>query len=303
MKRTTLFDAFFKNAGYAAVVLVSLAYIGSSFIIISKTGKSALEIIASGVISMTVGLLINGVFRSMGVSRGELDERSLQTAKLYSQTIDESTPYFDKLEEFCERENKREAKRMRYQILATAGLRYSDFYDEDGIVLSYAHELYTDSEIRESRGRRRLSMILTNHRRKRAFLRAAKIKIKQLTPSTLTCESVKENDPFNFGKSKREYSSQKNLTDAIGRVVMAIIFGYFGVTLVSEVNPAVLIWNTLQIVMYVASGVLQMYSSYFWVVDEHRAGVIKKIDYLQKFKVYALRANSTCCEMKMIEKD
>jgi hypothetical protein len=69
---------------------------------------------------------------------------------------------------------------------------------------------------------------------------------------------------------------------------MAIIFGYFGVTLVSEVNPAVLIWNTLQIVMYVASGVLQMYSSYFWVVDEHRAGIIKKIDYLQKFKAYAL---------------
>ena len=69
---------------------------------------------------------------------------------------------------------------------------------------------------------------------------------------------------------------------------MAIIFGYFGVSLVSEVNPAVLIWNTLQIVMYVSSGILQMYSSYFWVVDEHRAGVIKKIDYLQKFKSYAL---------------
>ena len=132
MKKSMLFDAFYKNAGYLAVVLVSLAYIGSSFIIISKTGKSALEIIASGVISMTVGLLINGVFRSMGVSRGECDEKTLQTAKLYSQSIDEISPYFDRLEEFCERENKRETKRVRCQILASGGLRYSDFYDEDG---------------------------------------------------------------------------------------------------------------------------------------------------------------------------
>ena len=287
MKKSTLFDAFYKNAGYLAVVLVSLAYIGSSFIIISKTGKSALEIIASGLISMTVGLLINGVFRSMGVSRGECDEKTLQTAKLYSQSIDEISPYFDRLEKFCERENKRETKRVRCQILATGGLRYSDFYDEDGIVTSYNYELYGDSEIAEAKGRRRIRMKRTNRKRKRAFERAAKIKIKQLTPSVLICEGVKENNPFDFGKSKREYSSQKNLSDAIGRIVMAVIFGYFGVSLVSEVNPAVLIWNTLQIVMYVSSGILQMYSSYFWVVDEHRAGVIKKIDYLQKFKAYA----------------
>ncbi len=287
MKKSTLFDAFYKNAGYFAVLLVSLAYIGSSFIIISKTGKSALEIIASGVISMTVGLLINGVFRSIGVSRGECDEKTLQTAKLYSQSIDEISPYFDKLEEFCERENKRETKRVRTQILATGGLRYSDFYDSDGIVCSYDYELYSDEQIEGAKGRRRLRMIRANLKRKRAFERATKIKIKQLTPAVLTCDGVKENNPFDFGKSKREYSSQKNITDAIGRVVMAIIFGYFGVTLVSEVNPAVLIWNTLQIVMYVASGILQMYSSYFWVVDEHRAGVIKKIDYLQKFKSYA----------------
>ncbi len=288
MKKTTLFDAFYKNAGYFAVLLVSLAYIGSSFIIISKTGKSALEIIASGVISMTVGLLINGVFRSMGVSRGELDEKTLQTARLYSQSIDEISPHLDRLEEFCESENKRETKRVRQQILAAEGLRYSELYGEDGIVSSYDFSLYSDEEIKGAQFRRRLAMRYANHKRKKAFNRALKIKIKQLTPSTLTCEGVKENNPFDFGKSKREYSSQKNLTDAIGRVVMAIIFGYFGVTLVSEVNPAVLIWNTLQIVMYVASGVLQMYSSYFWVVDEHRAGIIKKIDYLQKFKAYAL---------------
>ena len=142
MKKTTLFDAFYKNAGYFAVLLVSLAYIGSSFIIISKTGKSALEIIASGVISMTVGLLINGVFRSMGVSRGELDEKTLQTARLYSQSIDEISPHLDRLEEFCERENKRETKRVRQQILAAEGLRYIELYGEDGIVSSYDFSLY-----------------------------------------------------------------------------------------------------------------------------------------------------------------
>ena len=91
-------------------------------------------------------------------------------------------------------------------------------------------------------------------------------------------------DPFDFGRSKREYTSQKNAGDLLVKLLMAIIFGYFGVTLATEINVASIIWNGLQIVLYITGGIIQMYNSFMWVVDDYRGSVVKKIDYLQKFK-------------------
>lgn len=286
MKKSTFFDAFYKNAGYIAVLLISLAYIGGSFILISKTGKSPYEILATGALSMLVGLLINGVFRSIGIERGEADEKTIKTAKLYSEAVEEIVPKIDRLDEFCHQESVRALAGIRAKILAKEGLRYVDCFDNDGVCLPFDTDLYSEEEIERARGIKRQKMIKQNKRRAHAYQRAAYVKIKPLTPASLTSEGTRENDPFNFGKSKKEYSTKKNVGDALSRILMAIIFGYFGVTFVSEINPAALIWNTLQIVMYITSGVMQMYSSYSFIVDEHRLSIIKKIDYLQKFKLW-----------------
>ena len=91
--------------------------------------------------------------------------------------------------------------------------------------------------------------------------------------------------PFDFGKSKSGYNKERSVSDILLRIVMAIIFGYFGVTLVSEINFATVIWNSLQIIMYITSGVVGMYSSYMWIVGDYRQGILKKIEYLNRFIV------------------
>jgi F0F1-type ATP synthase assembly protein I len=290
MKKNTFSEIFYKNAGYLAVLMVSLAYIAGSFLLISTTGKSVYEIIAGGIISMIVGILINGVFRSLGLRRGEEDERTISTSNLYAQAIDSVVCHIDKLQDFCDEENVRALSTIRKKILARAGMKYSDCFDEDGTVKSFDYELYSDTEIENASKRKRRKYLKVNSQRKRAYNKAVNVKIKLLSPATLTSDDAKENDPFNFGKSKKEYSTQRNLSDMISRILMAIIFGYFGVSFVSEVNPALLIWNTMQIIMYITSGIIQMYSSFAYIVDEHRQSVIKRIDYLQKFKIYAENA-------------
>jgi hypothetical protein len=40
MKKNNFAEIFYKNAGYIVVVLISLVYVASSLIMISKTGKS-----------------------------------------------------------------------------------------------------------------------------------------------------------------------------------------------------------------------------------------------------------------------
>ena len=117
----------------------------------------------------------------------------------------------------------------------------------------------------------------------RAYHKAVNLKIKELTVDTLTFDGGSNDNPFDFGKSKRDFSKSKNATDIITRVIMAVIFGYFGVTLVSEINFATIIWNALQIVMYITSGIVGMYSTYMWIVDDYRQGVMKKVDYLKRF--------------------
>ena len=304
MKKNSFTEMFYKNAGYIVVVLISIVYVASSLINISKSGKSVYEIIGAGVLSLIVGIMINGVFRSMGVRRGDEDERTVATNALHAKTVDEISPHIDKLDDFCERENKRALKEIRTRILAHEGMKYGDYFDSDGNAIENAKCKMQNAKLttipspsgdtspqREPRpsqlgsgspntvGAKRALKA-----KKKAYFKALRVKVKPLVSSNLTSDGVKASDPFDFGKSKKEYTAQRSASDAAIKIIMAVIFGYFGVSLASEINVASIIWNALQIVLYVTGGVIQMYSSYMWVVDDYRGSVIKKIDCLQKFK-------------------
>ncbi|MBE6673529.1 MAG: hypothetical protein E7596_00310 [Ruminococcaceae bacterium] len=278
MKKNNFTESFYRSAGYFVVVLISLVYVASSLINISKTGKSIYEIIATGVLSLIVGIMINGIFRSIGIRRGDEDERTVATNNLHARTVDEIAPYIDKLDEFCERENARVLREIRTRILAKEGMKYSDYFDSEG-------GTFENAKI-NCRGDSRIDREIDKARAK-TYKKALRVKIKPLVSSNLTSDGVKASDPFDFGRSKKEFTSRKNASDMIIKLLMAVIFGYFGVSLASQVNVASIIWNALQIVLYITGGVIQMYSSYMWVVDDYRGSVIKKIDYLQKFKKYA----------------
>ena len=288
MKKNSFTEAFYKNAGYVVVVLISIVYVASSLINISRSGKTVYEIIGAGVLSLIVGIMINGVFRSMGVRRGDEDERTIATNALHAKTVDEISPHIDKLDDFCERENKRVLKEIRTRILAREGMKYSDYFDENGNAIENAQcKMQNDGAWGElTNGSSKTSTPTDEKTKRKAYFKALRVKVKPLVSSNLTSDGVKASDPFDFGKSKREYTAKRSASDAAIKVMMAIIFGYFGVSLASEVNVASIIWNALQIVLYVTGGVIQMYSSYMWVVDDYRGSVVKKIDYLQKFKSY-----------------
>ena len=263
MRRNGFAEAFYKNAGYLIVALVSVIYVSSSLINIEKTGKSAYEIIASGILSLIVGAMINGVFRSIGIKRGDEDDRTVATCALHARAVDEISYAIDRLDEFCQGENKRAKREVRTRILAKEGLKHDDYFNNDGDAIGTAP---------------------TDRKKKRAYNKALRVKMKSLVSSNLTSEGARANDPFDFGKSKKEFASQRNASDILVKLLMAIIFGYFGVSLSGEINVAGLIWNTLQITMYIGCGIIQMYSSYMWIVEDYRGSIIKKIDYLQKFR-------------------
>ena len=268
----------YKNAGYFAVLLISIAYIVSSLVTIEKTGRSAIEIIGTSVLSFIVGTLITSSFRSIGVRKGDESDIMISTNELHGKTVEEITPYIDRLDAYCERENREALKKIRTKILAKAGLKYDDCFNENGVAI----ELTIDCEKSASRAQKKRIK-----QKKSAYNKAVHLKLKPLLASNLTSDGVSADDPFNFGASKKTYTAQKNITGTFSRVLTAVIVGYFSVSFATSIDYATLIWNALQIVMYIVGGVIQMYASYNWIVDDYRQSIIKKIDYLQKFKIWA----------------
>ena len=311
MKKNSFTEMFYKNAGYVVVVLISFVYVASSLINISRSGKSVYEIVGTGVLSLILGVLINGIFRSMGVQKGDCDERTLATNALHGRTIEEIIPYIDKLDDFCEMENKRALKTVRTRILAREGMKYSDYFDDEGNPINAKFKMQNSKNNPSVTQACHLPLTkeatphpspaatpsptgegyVVDRAKRKAYKRALRVRIKPLLSSNLTSDGVKATDPFDFGRSKKSYTTRRSASDVIIKLLMALIFGYFGVTL-SEPNVASIIWNSLQIILYISSGIIQMYSSYSWVVDDYRASIIKKIDYLQKFKIYALSKNA-----------
>lgn len=282
MKKNTFTEMLYKNAGYLAVLLISIAYIVSSLVTISKTGRSPLEIIGTSVLSFIVGTLITSSFRSIGVRKGDESDIMISTNELHGKTVEEITPYIDRLDAYCENENKEALKRIRTKILAKAGLKYEDCFDENGIALEIKIDYKSCQPSAVSREEKKKI-----RQKKRAYNRAVHLRFKPLLASNLTSDGVSAENPFDFGSTKKTYTTQKNITGTFSRVLTAIIVGYFSVSLATSIDYASLIWNALQIVMYIVGGVIQMYASYNWIVDDYRQSIIKKIDYLQKFKIWA----------------
>ena len=289
MKKGSFEEAFYKNAGYIAVFIISLVYIAGSMLMISRTGKTVLEILGTGLLSMIVGLLINGVFRGIGIRRGDEDEKMRSTVALHARAVEEITPYMNKLDSFCRLQTEEARKSLRTQILLEEGISYEEVFDEKGAIkIKEPYFLYSTEEIKGAHGffeRQRLRE--RNRRYRGAILRAMRLKIKSLTPSSLTTDGARGENPFDFGKSKSQFSRGKGASDILIRVLMAVIFGYFGVSLASEINVASIIWNSLQIVMYICGGIIQMHNAFVWVTESYRGSIIRKIDLIERFLLFA----------------
>nr|DAL67678.1 MAG TPA: hypothetical protein [Caudoviricetes sp.] len=270
-------DFFKKNFGYVVVGLVSAIYIATSVITMGKTGKTFGEIMADGAIVLFLGVFINRVFDLQGMMNGDREERVQETIRLHGEAVVRVSPYLDRLDKWCEEKNREALKMQRTKILASEGLRYDDYFDDKGGVKPYVvdKEKLKDKYLRGD-----------EIKRLRCFRRALRLKLTPLTASGLTSEGGKKQDPYYLGRTKTQYERETTISDVVTKIIIACLFGYYGAELVQDFSYADLIWKVLQIGIFFIAGVIKMYQSYMFVVDEYRGRIIKKIDNLQKFENY-----------------
>ena len=270
-------DFLKKNIGYMVVGLVSAIYIATSVITMGKTGKTFGEIMADGAIVLFLGVFVNRIFNLQGMMNGDREERVQETIRLHGEAVVRVSPYLDRLDKWCEEKNEEALKMQRTKILASEGMRYDDYFDEKG-----GAKLFVVNKDRLKDKFLRGDEI----KRLRCFRKALRLKLTPLTASGLTSEGGKKQDPYYLGRTKSQYERGATISDVITKVIIACLFGYYGAELVQDFSYADLIWKALQIGIFFITGVIKMYQSYMFVVDEYRGRIVKKIDNLQMFENY-----------------
>ena len=269
---------FFKNnAGYLVVALVSLIYISTAIVQMGKTGKSIGQILTDGAVTFFLGFCINRIFEAQGFMNGDRDEKVVATVKLHGEIVDKISSNIDKLDKWCSEQNAENLKLQRTKVLAQEGMKYEDYFGENGEAKGYeVDEEKMKSPYQKSFEQKRL----------KCYKRALRLKLTPIIANELTSEGGKQTDPYYLGKTKSQYEKKASASNIISKVATACIFGYFGVELVSDFNIADLVWTALQVCTFLITGVMNMYKAQMFVTDEYRGRVIKKIDILQKFDNY-----------------
>ena len=301
-----------RNVGMLGVVLLSLGYTATALITISRTEKSVAEIVVDGVTFLLLGVLMTRLFSLQGVINGERDARVARTVNLHGKMVEAAEPYIDRLDGWCEQKNAQALKMQRTHILLRNGMKYEHYFDDEGITRGFVAQPFEeppfpeppttlggkDREVWMRREQGKIDRARALHDKQEAtrlrfYETALGIKLTPLSACALTGEMVKREDPFYFGRSKREYEVTSGRQDLVIKVLAAIVFGFFSVELLEDFSIADLVWKALQVCLAVAMGLVQMYQSHIYVTEEYRGAIVQKIDHLQMF-LAAIRA----CEEK-----
>ncbi len=267
-----------RNSGYLAILFVSLAYVLTALITIEQTGKSVYQIIADGMLAFLFGFSIDKMFELQGMKDGENDLRVMRTMALHESVVLAIIPYLEYLDGWCDLRNAENYKLQRSKILSKGGIHYRDAFDEDGVALG----IDVDPKRAKSKEQKRNDKI-----KLKAYSKARDLKLAELTPTELTGNGrTRSEDIYDFGRTKIEYEKSVSRKQAISKIFTAVFFGYYGVTLIKNFSWEVLIWNILQVAIFLVMGVVKMYQAYNYITDEYRTATVKKIDLLQKYQNY-----------------
>ncbi len=272
------------NVFFALVAVVCLVYMARSFVTVVETGKTVAEILADGALGAAFGFLISKLLSLQGLAKGEAQSQVVATNKLHGEVVESIVPVIDRLDAWCEMKNEENLRLTKSRILARQGLQYADY-------LEGVYTVMIDGKLC------RLTAKQLPSARRKAVRRADRLRLTPLTAGALTSDAVKPNDPYDFGMDKHAYQRRRDLGQIFSKIACGMLFGYFGVRLIADFSWEGLIWTALQVSSLLAMGAVAYMRAYFFVVDYDRHRVIRKIDNLQKFKVWSEQNETKSSEM------
>lgn len=266
-------DIFRDYIGYILSLLVVVAYILTAIFTLSETGQTVEQIIVSSFIIFVLGVLLSNTLGHQGINDGEKDQEVIKTKDEHSNQLLATQEFWYDVNDFCSLKNKQALRQERERILNFATLKYSDFYDEDGVFTGKFIPEPKDEHLKKHVKNQNKSIELT-----------LKIDITQITPTDLITESAKANDPLGRGRSKSQYQVQTNIKDVFGKIATAVFGGLYTAQFLGA-DIGQIAYRIVIAVILLAFGVVRYYSNYRFIIGEHRDRISIATHWLKEFKI------------------
>lgn len=251
-------EFFKKNMYNLMLILVSVVFIFKDMILITKTGKQPIEILASSLISLAMGITFTSIMGRKGIAYAQSTISYINMMKTYANEIEKTNDNIDKLDDFLENKNEEKLKKAQINILRKQRIKYDDFINKN-----MNDVCLTDDEVK-------------------CWKKAINVKIQFLTADNVLSET---DDRYDRGKKDltlSQYVHRQDLTTLIQKIIFAIIFGYFTASAI-QTNIANIIWGALQITIWLIFGLMTYIQNQNYVKNVYQQKIYRKINYLIEF--------------------
>ena len=296
----TKFDKFkngvINSLGFIVVVIAVAIYMARSFVTIGETGKAVGQIIADGAFALLFGWSIRYLLGYQGILSGMQNKMVVATIERHGATVQKVEPWSPYLQDFCDKRNAELRIRKRRLILSKVLLHYEDVFNDDPARLqaaieeklaSYDHDLKTiDAKDRASRRRKRKARWAKRRERARIMRcvrKANNVTFVELSQNVLSTDGGNGDNPFAFPVPFGKHMARKGVRSLFTAFLFAIIFGYYGYSIITNPSWANVIGGLIQVGAFLCSGTIQFMVEYFYATDTYRKGIVRKIDLLEQF--------------------
>lgn len=251
-------DFFRRNLYNFILVIVSVIFIFKDIIEIKETGKSVFEIVADSLISFVMAMTFNIILGKKGLLAAQNLESYMDCMKTYSDEIEKTNDKIEYLEDYCEHKNNNKLRLIQKRILTKVCINYEDFIN--GRLESYS----------------------LNKSQKKALKKVERISFHYLTPENILSETDARFERGKKDLTLAEFEKTQNFQDTLSKIIMAIIFGYFGVEGITG-GWAEILWGAIQVGIWLIMGLCKYIQNYSYVKDVYQQKIYRKINLLIEF--------------------
>lgn len=243
------------------VIITSFSYILYNEIVLEASVSFA-KGTASVLIAIVCGMIIKQCIGENGFNKGYSSPLWAENHIRYRTACNEANEYVDLVDNFYAVQEIEKKRDIRRAVLQDVHLRYQKFFNKDGEFIEQDLSLLT-------------------RKQRRAINYCVKLKIYNLNLfSEQTLDLKRATKPEMTDKKQRSKTFSKN---GLLQVITAVIGGYFGANLTNW-NWGNFIIATLQVSVWIATGIIQLYTNYNYIVVDKVNKLSRKIELIIKFK-------------------
>lgn len=281
-----------KKLGWMGVLIISFVYLFWGFFKPLLNDQTIWETLLSSGVSMLIALSISNLLRAQGIMSGSVDEDVMDMKKKHVESVVNANEYVEYSDSWSDEENKIALRSARKHILMSAGLKYHDFFNDDGD--------YLDTTI-PAPEKDAPKYIKKRYKNKLGAIR--KSLTYQITPismARLSAETTVNLDPNRLDAEPSEYQKAKAIKSVWTKILSVVVFGKITWTLIEGADFWQSLFNgAIQLVVFLLLGIISFYGSYIYMTNVYVGNLRKKINLLSRLVVFGKRQRIKEAEEKV----